>query len=75
MTQRLAVTPFLTGDPLRLGGVTSLSGLQAALGLEAMEHPTLLALGPRVALVFRWLDAIGPLSLSQKLRTRARRSL
>ena len=63
MAQRLAVTPFLTGDPLRLEGVTSLSGLLAALGLGAAEQATLLALGPRVALVFRGLDGVGPVSL------------
>ncbi|MBI2370803.1 MAG: HAD-IC family P-type ATPase, partial [Deltaproteobacteria bacterium] len=46
------VSPFLTGDPIRLGPeVASLPGLLRALGLDSLERPGLLPLAPRVALV------------------------
>ncbi len=52
MARPLAVSPFLTGDPIRLGPeVASLPTVREALGLEAPPDAGLLLLAPRVALL------------------------
>ncbi|MBI4391993.1 MAG: cation-transporting P-type ATPase, partial [candidate division NC10 bacterium] len=64
MTRPPAVSPFLTGDPIRPGSeVVSLPDLLRALGLESLEGPGVLALGPRVALVHALTGPAGRLAL------------
>jgi calcium-translocating P-type ATPase len=47
-----ALSPFLTGDPIRLGpGVASLDAVRAALGPEAVPDVPLLRLAPGLALI------------------------
>jgi len=61
----LAVTPFFTGDPVRVGArVASPSELLAALELPSVERPAFLPLAPRIALIhapfgaleLRWVE-------------------
>jgi len=52
MSRSLALSPFIAGDPLRLGpGVETFADLLRALRLEPVEHAALLPLVPGVALV------------------------
>jgi len=64
MTSPLAVTPFLVGDPVRLGeDVTSFTALVAALDVPFLEQPGLLELAPGVALIHALTGAGGRLAL------------
>ena len=64
MARPLALSPFLAGDPIRLGSeVASLSDLLQAVGLDALERPGLLALAPRVALIHSLTGAAGRTTL------------
>src|SRR3972149_5092434 len=63
-TRALALSLFLTGDPIRLElPVTSLRDLLAALGLEGLEKAGLLPLAPRVALLHSLTGATGSVTL------------
>ncbi|MBI4587827.1 MAG: cation-transporting P-type ATPase [Candidatus Rokubacteria bacterium] len=60
----LALSPFLTGDPVRLEpAVASLGDLLASLGLEGLERAGLLPLAPRVALLHSLPGGIGGVTL------------
>jgi calcium-translocating P-type ATPase len=62
--RRLALSPFLTGDPVRVGPeVASLPELLDALGLASLTGPGLLPLAPRVALVHSLTGAEAHLAL------------
>ena len=73
----LALSPFLTGDPVTLDArVASLADLLDALGLRSLPRPGLLLLVPRVALVhsvtgddggvaLRWITLTHALSLAE----------
>jgi len=64
MAEPLAVSPFLVGDPFRLGPeVTSLDGLARALALPDAERLRFLALAPGVGLVHSLGDVAGSLAL------------
>lgn len=64
MTRPPAVSTFLTGDPIRPGPeVASLPDLLRALGLESLEGPGVLPLGPRAALVHAVIGPLGRLAL------------
>ena len=63
-TRALALSLFLTGDPIRLElPVTSPRDLLAALGLEGIEKAGLLPLAPRVALLHCLTGATGSVTL------------
>jgi Ca2+-transporting ATPase len=60
----LAVSPFLVGDPMWLGGeITTFAELVAALDVPFLERPGLLELGPGVALVHALTGAGGRVAL------------
>ena len=64
MASPLAVSPFLVGDPVRLGDdVTSFAGLVAALDVPFLEQAGLLELAPGVALIHALAGAGGRLAL------------
>jgi calcium-translocating P-type ATPase len=64
MARPLAVSPFLAGDPIRLGPeVASPSDLLQALGLDGLERPGVLPLAPRVALIHSLAGAAGRTTL------------
>jgi Ca2+-transporting ATPase len=59
-----SVSPFLTGDPIRLGSdVTSFADLVAALDVPFLENPSLLQLVPGVALIHTLAGAGGRVAL------------
>jgi len=52
MARQLALTPFLTGEPVTLGAdVSTPGGVLRALGLQTLEAPGVLAVTSRVALI------------------------
>jgi calcium-translocating P-type ATPase len=64
MARPLALSPFLTGDPIRLGPeCASLSDLLRPLGLDSLEAPGFLSLAPRVALVHSLTGGEGSVTL------------
>ncbi len=64
MAEPLAVSPFLSGDPVSLGpDVTSLGRLLACLGLAAEDRAGLLGIAPGVALVHSLTGAAGQMTL------------
>jgi calcium-translocating P-type ATPase len=63
-TRSLALSPFLTGDPIRLEvNVASFGDLVVSLGLEALEKPGVLPLAPRVALLHSLTGGTGSMTL------------
>src|SRR3972149_1539620 len=68
MKRSLAVSPFLTGDPVRLGPeITTIPAILETLGIDSPPAPGLLPLPHRVALIHsltgeegglavRWVD-------------------
>ena len=64
MAEPLAVSPFLVGDPVRLGPeISSLADLVAAVDIPFLESPGLLQLAPGVALIHSLTGASGHVAL------------